>query len=256
MKEQNGYNVRAVERALQILGCFDDNHPERGLSEIAQIVGLHKATTFRIVTTLLSFGYLERTPDGQKYRLGLRLASLGFTVINRMDLRKEALPYMEALVQQWGEACDLSVFDQDGVFYVEMIRGNYALTVAAAVGKRLPAHCTASGKVFLAHLPPAELDAILCQPLEAFTDKTITHPDELRRQLAQIRQLGYGTDNEEYELGIRAIAAPIFNLQAAVIAAMSIPCPVSRISLEQVPLIAASLQQATHAVSYRMGWRS
>ena len=190
MKDPNEYNVRAVERALQIMGCFDDEHPERGISEIAQAVGLHKATAHRIVTTLVNYGYLERAADGQKYRLGLELTNLGFKVIRRMDLRREALPFMKQLVQEWDETCDLSIFDQGKVFYIEVLRGNRALTIAAAVGQRLPAHCTASGKLFLAYLPPAELDAILNQPLASYTEKTITSPDELRKQLEDHSQSG------------------------------------------------------------------
>lgn len=255
MKDQNGYNVRAVERALQILESFSDENPERGVSEIAQLVDLHKATTFRIVTTLVNFGFLERTADGQKYRLGLRLASLGCNVINRLDLRREALPYMQRLVDQWGEPCDLSIFDQGHVFYIEMMQGSHALTVSAAVGKRLPAHCTASGKVFLAFLPEEELAVLLKErPLTSFTEKTITSPHKLRQQLEQVRRLGYSLDDEEFEVGVRAVSAPIRNQHGSVIAAMGIPSPASRVTIEQLPAITAALLEATQAVSQRMGW--
>jgi len=245
--------VRAVERALQILSCFNDEHPERGVSEIASAVGLHKATTHRIVTTLLNYGYLERAADGQKYQLGLALIDLGQKVIRRMDLRREAYPFMEQLVQQWDETCDLSLFDNGNVFYIEVLEGNHALRIAAAVGMRLPAHCTASGKLFLAHQSPQELDAYLEQPLIAYTDKTITSPDELRRHLASVRQQGYGLDDEEYEAEIRAVSAPICNQQGHVIAAMSIPGPISRMTVERIPKIAESLKEATRAISQRMG---
>ena len=253
MKDPSDYNVRAVERAMEILGCFDDDHPERGISEIAQAVNLHKATAHRIVTTLVNYGYLERADDGQKYRLGLELTTLGFKVIRRMDLRSEALPYLSQLAQQWDETCDLSIFDQGEVFYIEVIRGSRALTIEAAVGRRLPAHCTASGKLFLAHLPPAELSAILSKGLVSFTEKTITSPDELRQQLETIRRQGYAVDDEELEPGVRAVAAPICNRQGAVIAVVSIPSPASRTPVERVPEMAGSLLEATRAISRRMG---
>ncbi len=256
MKDSHDYNVRAVERALQILGCFDYEHPERGVSDIAQAVGLHKATTHRIVTTLLNYGYLERAADGQKYRLGLQLTDLGFKAVRRMDLRREALPYMTRLVQRWDEACDLSIFDQGHVFYIEVIQGNHALTIAAAVGQRLPAHCTASGKLFLAHLPPHELDALLSRPLTVYTDKTITAPAELRRQLESVRQQGYGFDDEEYEVGIRAVSVPIRNQEGTVLAAMSMPGPTSRMTLDRLPEIVESLKEAAQAISRRLGWRA
>jgi DNA-binding IclR family transcriptional regulator len=254
MKDPQEYNVRAVERALQILGCFDDEHSERGVSEIAQEVGLHKATAHRIMTTLLNFGYLERTADEQKYRLGVHLVALGFKVIRRMDVRREALPYMAQLVEQWDETCDLGLFDQGQVFYIEVIRGSHTLTIAAAVGQRLPAHCTASGKLFLAHIPPHDLDALLSQPLTCYTDKTITEPNMLRQQLAVIRRQGYGGDDEEYEAGIRAVSAPIYNHEGEVVAAMSVPGPTSRMTPGRLPEIAQALKEATQAVSRRLGW--
>jgi DNA-binding IclR family transcriptional regulator len=255
MKDQNGYNVRAVERALQILESFSEENAERGVSEIAQLVDLHKATTFRIVTTLVNFGFLERTADGQKYRLGMRLASLGSNVIQRMDVRREALPYMQRLVDQWGESVDLSIFEQNDVFFVEAVQGNHALTFAAAVISRLPLHCTASGKVFLAYLPPDKLDRLLQQPLSAYTDKTITSPEKLREQLVEIRRLGYAIDDEELEVGVYAFSAPIRNQHKEVIAAMGMPIPVSRLNLSQLPAIAAALCDTTASVSYRLGYR-
>ena len=254
-KDPSGYNVRAVERALQILECFDDEHPEKGVSEIAQAVDLHKATAHRMITTLLNFGYLERASDGLKYRLGIRLTELGFKAIRRMDIRREALGYMNQLSKQLGEACDLSIFDHGNVFYIEIIQDNHALNISAAVGQRLPAHCTASGKLFLAYLPAQALDAFLDKPMTAFTGKTITSADRLRQQLEVIRQQGYATDDEEMEVGIRAVAAPIRDRQGTVIAAMSVPSPTSRLTLEHLPEIAGALKDATLAVSRRMGWK-
>jgi IclR family KDG regulon transcriptional repressor len=255
MNDQKGHDVRAVERALRILDCFDDQHPEMGVSEIAQAVGLHKATTHRIVTTLVHNGYLERATDGQKYRLGLQLTHLGLKVVRRMDLRREALPHMTRLAQQWDETCDLSIYDRGEVFYVEVLQGNHALTIAASVGQRLPAHCTASGKVFLAYLPPAEVEAVLRRPLASYTDKTVTSPELLRREIEATRQRGYGVDDEEMEAGVRAVSAPIRNQKGAVVAAMSMPSPTSRMTSDRVPEIAVALGDAADAVSRRLGWQ-
>lgn len=254
MKDPKEYNVRAVERALQIMGCFDDEHPEMGISEIAQLVGLHKATAYRIVTTLVNYDYLEWMPDIQKYRLGLELSNLGYKVIRRMDLRREALPYMKKLVEEWDETCDLSIFNQGRAFYIEVLRGNHALTISAAVGQRLPTHCTASGKLFLAHLPPEESEAILRQPLTAYTDNTITSPGLLRDQMKTIREQGYAVDFEEYELGVCAIAAPIFNRLGAMVAAIGGPSPVSRMTPERITAIAEAFKEAAEAISRRLGY--
>ncbi|MGE5374686.1 MAG: IclR family transcriptional regulator [Bacteroidota bacterium] len=256
MKDPTDYNVRAVERALQIMECFDDEHPERGISDIAQAVGLHKATAHRIVTTLVNYGYLERVEDGQKYRLGLELPNLGYKVLRRMDLRREAVPFMKQLVAEWDETCDLSIFDQGEVFYIEIVRGTRALTISAAVGQRLPAHATASGKLFLAHLPDDQLDAILSHPMKAYTEKTVTSPEELRAQLAEIRARGYSVDCEEFEHGVCAIAAPIFNRSGDVIAAIGGPSPMSRMTPDLIEQIAEAFQKAAKDLSQRMGYRS
>jgi IclR family KDG regulon transcriptional repressor len=256
MKDPTDYNVRAVERALQILSSFDDQHPERGLSDIAQEVDLHKATTHRIVTTLVNYGYLERAADGQKYRLGLQLTDLGFKAIRRMDLRREALPYMTQLSQQLEEACDLSIFDRGNVFYIEFVQGSHALTVAAAVGQRLPSYCTASGKLFLANLPPNELEIILGRPMISYTEKTITSADRLLQQLDEIRKQGYAVDDEEFEVGIRAVSAAIRNQQGSVVASVSMPGPTGRMTAERLPQIADALMEAGRAISHRLGWNS
>jgi DNA-binding IclR family transcriptional regulator len=255
MKDPTDYNVRAVERALQIMGCFDDEHPERGISDIAQAVGLHKATAHRIVTTLVNYGYLERVEEGQKYRLGLELPSLGYKVLRRMDLRREAIPFMKQLVVEWDETCDLSIFDQGEVFYIEIVRGTRALTISAAVGQRLPAHATASGKLFLAYLPDDQVNKLLSKPMDAFTEKTVTTAEGLRKQLEEIRRRGYAIDYEEFEHGVCAIAAPIFNRGGNIIAAIGGPSPMSRMTPDRVAQIAEAFKEAGKGISYRMGYR-
>ena len=254
-RDPNEYNVRAIERALQILNCFDDDHPVRGVTEIAQAVGLHKATTHRIVTTLANHGYLERLPTGQEYRLGMQLAALGFTIIRRMDLRHEALPYMTQMVQRCEETCDLSVFDRGEILVVEVVRSRHGHTLATAVGQRLPIHATANGKLFLANLPPEQQEALLSRPLTAYTEKTMISTDELHKQIDLIRRQGYAVDDEEYEVGVRAVATPIRNSDDRVVAVLGMPGPTGRIPIDRIPELAAVLTEGANAISHRLGWR-
>ncbi len=248
-KKTNSYNVRAVERATWILSAFDGEHAERGVSEIAQATGLHKATAHRLIMTLLNCGFLERTADGERFRLGLRMVELGLGALRRLDFRQVAFPYMQQLVERFNETSDLGIFDRGQVLYVEVVHSEHSLTVAARVGRHLPVHCTASGRVLLAFLPPEVVEPILSAPLPVCTVKTITSPARLREELEATRQRGYGLDDEEFEVGIRAISAPIRNIDGNVIAAMSMLGPSNRLTPERIPEIAEALVETANAVS-------
>ena len=248
-RNSKSYNVRAVERAMQILSSFDGEHAERGVSEIAQATGLHKATAHRIIMTLLNGGFLERTPDGERFRLGLRVVELGLGALRDLDFRQAAFPYMQQLVERFQETCDLGIFDRGQVLNVEVVHSKHSLTIASRVGRHLPAHCTASGRVFLAFLPPEVVEPMLNAPLTAYTEKTITSPARLREELEATRQREYALDDEEFEAGIRAVSAPIWDIDGNLIAALSMPGPTNRITPERIPEIAQALVEAAEAVS-------
>jgi IclR family KDG regulon transcriptional repressor len=248
-KDPTTYNVRAVERALRILSCFNGQQAELGVSEIAQATGLHKATTHRLLMTLYSNGFLERTADGERFRLGLRLVELGMSALRGLDFRRAALPYMQQLMERFQEICTLSMYDRGEVLYVEVVHSERSLTIAARVGRHLPAHCTASGKLLLAFLPTEVVEPVLNAPLAVYTEKTITSADQLREELKVVRQRGYALADEEFEVGIWAISAPIRDMDGNVIAALSIPFPTNRLRRERIPEIAHALLEAANAVS-------
>jgi IclR family transcriptional regulator, KDG regulon repressor len=248
-KDPQSYNVRAVERAMQILASFDGSHTAMGVSEVAQATGLHKATTHRILMTLFNGGFLERTADGERFRLGLRLLELGMGALRGLDVRRAALPYMQQLVARFDETCTLAVFDRGQLLYVEVVRSDRALTIAARVGRHLPIHCTAAGKMLLAFLPEEVVAPILATPLTLCTEKTITSPARLREELEEVRRCGYAIADEEFETGIWAISAPVRDLDGKVVAAMSIAFPSHRLNRARIPEIASALVEAASAVS-------
>jgi IclR family KDG regulon transcriptional repressor len=253
-KDPRTYNVRAVERAMQILSSFNGERPERGVSEIAQVTGLPKATTYRILMTLLNCGFLERTGDGERLRLGLGAVELGLSALRGLGVRRVALPYMQQLVERFQEICTLSIFDRGEVLFVEVVHSERSLTIAARVGRHLPAHCTANGKVLLAFLPPEVVEPILNVPLAKYAEKTITSPDRLREELEIVRRRGYALADEEFEAGIWAISAPIRDIDGNVIAAMGLPGPSKRFTPERIPEIAEALMETASAVSAHV-WR-
>jgi DNA-binding IclR family transcriptional regulator len=254
MKDPTIYNVRVLDRAMQILSCFDNSNPERGVSEIAQIVGLHKATTHRIVVTLLNGGYLERAADGERYRLGLRLAEMGLTVMRRLDFRREAIPHMHALQERFGETCDLSVFSRGEVLYLEVVQSRHALRIASRPGQRMPVHCTASGKVLLAFLPDKDLAQSLREPLRRSTANTVISQERIMEQLEEIRAQGYAIDDGEFEEGVRALAAPIRDNTGKVVAALGMPGPAARMDAQFIAEVAPALVAAANDISAHMGW--
>ncbi len=248
-RDPKRYNVRAVERAVRILSSFGNDHAEQSVTQIAQATGLPKATAHRITMTLFNSGFLERTGDGEQFRLGLRMVGLGLGALRRLDIRRAAQPYMQKLVADFGENCTLGVFDRGQVFYVEVEHSSHSLTIGARVGRHLPAHCTASGKALLAFLPPEAVQSVLSLPLAAYTAKTITSPDQLREELKAIRQRGYALADEEFEEGIWAISAPIRDIDGNVLAALGLPFPTNRLRRNRIPEIAQALLEATDAVS-------
>lgn len=251
-KDPQSYNVRAVERAMQILSSFDGEHAELGVSEVAHSTGLHKATAHRIMMTLLNGGFLERVADGERFRLGLRVVELGLGALRDLDLRRAAFPYMQQLVERFDETCDLGIFDRGWVLYVEVVHSQHSLTIAARVGRRLPAYCTASGRVFLAFLPPEVVEPILNEPLKPCTGRTIISPARLQEELEATRQRGYAIDDGEFEEGIRAVSAPIRNIAGDVIGALSVPGPTSRMPPQRIPEIVDALLEAADAISARV----
>jgi DNA-binding IclR family transcriptional regulator len=251
-RDPESYNVRAVERAMEILAAFDSEHEDRGVSEIAHATGLHKATAHRMMMTLLNGGFLERAGGGERFRLGLRVVELGLGALRRLDVRRAAFPYMEQLVARFQETCDLGIFARGWVLYVEVVHSQHSLTIAARIGRRLPAYCTASGRVFLAFLPPEVVEPILNGPLIACTGRTITSIAGLQEELELTRRRGYALDDEELEAGIRAVSVPIRDIDGKVIAALSMPGPVNRMPPERLPEITEALLEAAEAISARV----
>jgi len=255
MPDAAAYNVRVIERAMCILGCFDDEHPERGLSEIAQMVNLPAPTVLRILATLQSAGYVERSAGGQKYRLGPRLVEMGLSILRRLPVRREAKPFMVELARRFEETCDLSVFTGSDMLCVEVAQSERTLRIAANAGYRSPLHCTASGKAFLAHIPSEEAIAMLSTRLQRYTERTLTSPQRVMEQLAEIRVRGYAIDDAEFRPEVRAVAAAILDREGRAIAAIGIPAPVGRMDDERLHEIGTALVEVAREISVRLRGR-
>ncbi|WP_289134805.1 IclR family transcriptional regulator [uncultured Brevibacillus sp.] len=248
--------IQSVDRAIDILELFSLTDTELSVKEISDRLQLSKSTVHGLIKTLENRGYLEQKPTDQKYKLGLRLFELGNLVGGGMELRNLAYPVIHDLVATLQETVHLVVLDKDEVVYVEKVEGPGSLRMYSMLGKRAPLYCTGVGKALFAHLDEETVDRILNEvELRAFTSLTLTDPVAIKRELAKIREQGYAIDDEEIEIGLKCVAAPIFNHEGKVIASISSAGPKHRFSDEKMETFISEVKLAALAVSKRFGYR-
>ncbi len=237
MEEQKS-NVRAVERALDILLCFTDA-TELGLSEIASRISLHKSTVHRLLATLENKGFVIRDAQTDKYRLGFRLWELSANLSHSDDPAMILLPEMERLRDVVGETISLYVRDGLERIRIQAVQSNQPIRRVAPIGARMPLSVGASSKVLVTYAEPDVRQAVLNDPLwPESIDKTA-----YIQQLEQIRQQGYATSVEERELGAAAVAAPIFNRNGKLVAAIAASGPSNRLTPEKMSEFAAPIME-------------
>lgn len=253
MKPQNG--ILVLEKAMRVLGRFDSEHPEWGVTELSRDLKINKSTVSKILSTFENHHVLSKNHENRKYRLGLRLFELGSLVAEQMDLQKVAYPYMEDLNRKVKETVHLVVMDGFEIVYINKVESSQSLRIVTRVGGRLPAYCTGVGKVLLSALSPEELELFFRKNrLKALTPNTITDREKLKKELAQIRAQGYAIDHEEFSKGLMCIAAPIFNYSQKEIGAISISGPTHRILeknlKELIPLVKDTAQRISRQLGY------
>lgn len=233
-----------LARGLRLLDAFGSADTTLSLAELAARTGLPKATAHRLVAELVTWGGLERTEG--RYRLSMKLFELGQRVPRRRDLREAALPYLEDLYEATHENIHLAVQDGAHTLFLEKVSGRRSMQIESAVGGKLPLYCTATGKVFLALGSPENFRQVAVAGLTRWTPRTIVLPGVLRRELARAAESGYGVNHEEYEVGVSAVAAPVFDRRRRVVAAISITGNASKLDLDR---LAPAVRTAALALS-------
>ncbi|GGK22188.1 IclR family transcriptional regulator [Caldalkalibacillus thermarum] len=227
--------VQSVDRALTLLEYLADEPEGLGVTELSNRMDLPKSTIHRFLKTLLERQYIRQNPKTGQYQLGLRLLYLSGSLMDQLDVRKVALPYLEALCKATNEVIHLCVRDGDEAVYVEKVEGDNTIRMYSKVGNRVLMHCTAVGKVLLSELLEDEIAAIMARTgMPAKTKQTITDLKTLLTELAKVRSQGFAIDNVEHEEGIRCIGAPIRNYEGEIVAAFSISGPTFRMTEERV----------------------
>jgi DNA-binding IclR family transcriptional regulator len=244
-------SIQVIERMGALFEVLA-RHPETvTLKQLAQGAGLHPSTAHRILAALVNDRFVERVDQGN-YRLGIRLLELGNLVKSRVSVREHALPFMRELHEATGEAVNLSVRRDDEIVYVERTSsGRAMMRVDNIVGARAPLHITAVGKLFLAEDGPEELRSYAQRTgLRSHTRNTMCDIETLAKELERVKEQGYATDNEEAEIGVRCIGAPVRDDTTALVAGLSVSAPAERMKPAWSALVKATAEKISGAIGY------
>ncbi|TVT54236.1 IclR family transcriptional regulator [Amycolatopsis rhizosphaerae] len=237
--------VQSLRRAFELLEHLADTGGEASLSELAASSGLPMPTIHRLIRTLVALGYVRQNSN-RRYALGARLIRLGENA--SMQFGTWARPLLAELVEEVGETANLAVLERDEVVYVSQVPSKHSMRMFTEVGRRLLPHGTGVGKAILSQLPADEVRALLKRTgMPAYTEHTLTDPDEMLAQLDKIAAQGYAVDESEQELGVRCVAVPLTGTPAP--AAISVSGPEGRLTKEAVSRIAPAVQRIAATLS-------
>jgi len=221
-----GAFVQSLERGLLVIRALNASEPQ-ALSAVARATGLSRAAARRFLLTLEQLGYVRQT--GGRFALTPRVLELGYAYLSSLTLPEVAQPHLERLVGQVQESSSVSVLDGDDVVYVARVPTRRIMSVTISVGTRFPAYATSMGRVLLAGLADEEVDATLARAdLRRLTARTVTSVEALREEIERVRRSGYAIVDEELEVGLRSIAAPIRDGAGTVTAAVNLSAQASR----------------------------
>jgi len=261
MSDENGQEatpspsyIQSIQRAVEVLRSFTEAEPELGVNEIARRLGLHKSTVSRMIATLQHEGLVGQNPQTGKYRLGLGLVSLAGVALGRLDVRGVSQPYLGDLVEISQETVNVTVLDGGECVNIERVASPKPIRYVGWIGRRTPLHCTASGKVFLAHMTPEERIKTLRFPLTRYTGKTLVDLSGLESQLPGICHQGYAIVHEEFEEGFSAIAAPVFDHTGKIAGTIAISGPTFRLGPGKIEAFIEPLLATTQKISSELGF--
>ena len=253
---RSAVNVQSLVRAGSILDTFTQRKAELSLKEITEATGLSKSTCYRLLATLENMRFIDRTPDRARYRIGIKLFELGLIAQNRMNLRRQALPYLVELAETTEETAFLITRDRDEALCIERVEGTYPVKVLALnVGGRLPLHLGGAQRALLAELPDAEVLRIVEeQGMPKFTETSVTDPQDLLQELQHTRATGYGRSWEDITPGVAAVGAIIKDHTGEGVAAVSIAGIIQRFNAKRYDSLVQQVKEAAFNISQQMSY--
>jgi IclR family KDG regulon transcriptional repressor len=247
--------VQSVTRSLSILEVLSEFHEGLGITDIAQKVGLHKSTVYRLLSTLIQKEFVIQDKETNKYKTTFKLYELGNKRIKHMDILSASKAYSKKLMESVNEVVHLVVRDDHKIVYIDKVEANNTIRMASYIGNRSPMHCTSVGKAILAYLPEKKVEEIWNKSkAKKLTANTITDLSRLTEELVNVRSKGFAVDDEENEEGVRCIGAPIFNRNAEVEGAISVSGPAIRMSEEKMETVAIEVMKYAGLISRELGY--
>lgn len=249
----DGYLVQSVDEAMLLLELLA-TRDNMSLQQLASQLVVSKTTIYRLLSTLERRDFVEQSPGTRKYQIGPKAFEVGSRYLRRIGLGLEIQPVLQELRRQTHETINVAILRDGQVIYVNKVESEQTLRADLYVGRRVFAHCTALGKVLLAWLDPADVDAVVAQHgLPRLTPQTIDSRSRLDQELAEVRKLGYALDDEEHIVGILCIAAPIRDYSGRVVAAVSMAGPSARLSRGQLVEMGNLIVTAGKLISTQFG---
>jgi IclR family KDG regulon transcriptional repressor len=249
------YRIHVIDRAAQILDCFGFDHQELSVSEIGAKTGLHRSTAHRILMALEYNDLIKQNPSTGKYHLGIKLFKLGHQAVSQLNLREICRPFLSRLMNDTKETIHLAVLDDDQVLYLDKVEGPHALRMPSRVGRYIPTYCTSLGKAMLSCLDDQEVKSILRrQTLKPHTENTVKNINQLLADLRSVRKRGYAVDNEEIEIGLRCVGAPLRDYTGGMVGAISVAAPSARLSEKNTPVIGRMVIAIAAEISEQLGF--
>jgi len=247
--------IQSIERAFAILEEIARNRDGIALAELSRRVGLHNSTTFHLVKTMVSLGYIQQTSESKRYRVGRNLFTLAAGALHEIELAQVARPILETLALRSGECSHFAVRSGDDIVVVAKTAGTGMFQVADQVGIVRPAHCTALGKVLLAALHPQQLERHLqSRELRRFTPRTIIEHDALLREIEAVRRGGIAFDDGEFDPDARCVAVPVHNFTGQVAGAIGISAPMWRLTMQALQEKTQLVREAAAELSRELGF--
>lgn len=247
--------VQSIERAFEIIEALAVEPKGLSITQLSQKLSLHKTTVHRILQTLLSRGYVQKDPQTMHYKLGVKFVEISSLYLNNIELKTEAHPFLRELVAMLNVTVHLAILDGSDVVYIDKIEQVNSIRLYSSIGKRVPAYCTALGKVMLSKFSEEEIKKLLLTvTFYPYTQNTITDVEKLIDEIRLVRKRGFAVDNEEFQEGIRCIAAPVYDYRGEMIAAISISAPVSVLPPHKDEEVAQKVIETAKKISYRLGY--